>query len=117
MARKPNARVAHNKPAVAIKPPATANGPAPVQLTGERLKLWNDIRQRWQLEVASEAMLRNGCEALERAASLAEQVSIHGAVFTDRFGGIRANPACMLERDFRGLAARSLQALSARLEG
>jgi hypothetical protein len=117
MARKPNARVVHNKPAVPIRLADGPTGPAPVVLTGERLKLWNDIRQRWQLEGPSEALLRNAVEALERAAALAEQVSVNGAVFVDRFGGIRANPAAMLERDFRGLAARSLQALSARLEG
>jgi len=117
MARKANARAKHTRPAVAIPLLATPTGPAPVQLTGEREKLWNDVRARWQLEGTSEALLRNAVEALERAAALAEQVSVHGAVFTDRFGGIRANPAAMLERDFRGLAARSLQALSARLEG
>lgn len=98
-------------------PGVAGGGPAPVVLTGERLKLWQDVRSRWVLESASEALLRNACESLERAAQLAEQVSREGATFTDRFGGIRVNPAAGLERDFRGLATRTLQQLATRLEG
>lgn len=98
-------------------PGATPAGPPPVKLTGDRLKLWNDIRSQWSVDLASEALLRNACESLERAAQLAEQVSEQGATFVDRFGGVRVNPAAQLERDFRGLAARTLQQLAARLEG
>ncbi len=98
-------------------PGAAGDGPAPVTLTGDRLKLWHDVRARWVLECASEALLRNACEALERAACLAEQVSNDGATFRDRFGAVRVNPAAQLERDFRGLAARTLQQLATRLEG
>lgn len=118
MPRKPNARAAHTLPAVPhALPGAASDGPAAVVLTGERLKLWNDIRARFVLEPASENILRNACESLERAAQLAEQVTEQGATFTDRFGGIRANPAVMLERDFRGLAARQLAQLASRMEG
>jgi hypothetical protein len=44
-------------------------------------------------------------------------VNVDGATFIDRFGGVRANPCAALERDFRGLASRTLQQLAARLEG
>ena len=118
MSRKPNARVKHNKPAEPQPiPSATAAGPAGMQITGDRLKLWNDIRGRWVLEPASESMLRNACEALERAAQYADQVERDGGTFVDRFGGIRVNPAANLERDFRGLASRTLHQLATRLEG
>lgn len=119
MPRKPNAtRAKHTKPSTPqALPTATATGPAPVVLTGDRLRLWNDIRQRYVLESASEALLRNGCEALERAAEYAAQVARDGGTFTDRFGGVRVNPAAQLERDFRGLASRTLQQLASRLEG
>ena len=118
MPRSPNARAKHQRPAEAI-PLAVdpAAGPPPVVLTGERLKMWNDVRTRWHLEPASESLLRNACESLERAAQLAEQVTRDGATFHDRFGGVRVNPAAQLERDFRGLAARQLQQLAARMEG
>jgi hypothetical protein len=116
--REPNARAKHLQPAVpmplAVDP---ATGPDPIALTGERLRLWNDVRARWQLEPASENILRNACESLERAAQYADQVQRDGGVFKDRFGGIKAHPAAMLERDFRGLAARQLQQLAARMEG
>ncbi len=116
--RAPNARARYTLPPEAHTLPGTGgDGPAPVVLTGERARLWADIRARWSLDTASEALLKNGCESLERAAQLAEQVSRDGATFTDRFGAVRVNPAAQLERDFRGLASRTLQQLAARLEG
>jgi len=116
--RKPNARARHTLPAKAVPLPVGPDaGPPPVVLTGEREKLWNDIRQRYVLEAASEALLRCSCEALERAAVYAAQVERDGGTFVDRFGGVRVNPAAQLERDFRGLASRTLQQLAARLEG
>ena len=118
MPRKPNARAKHTDPMVPIPLPGVAgDGPAPVVLTGERLKLWNDVRARFMLEPASENILRNACESLERAAQAAEQVTKDGAVFRDRFGAIRAHPAVGIEKDFRGLAARQLEKLASRMEG
>lgn len=90
--------------------------PKPLELTGERLALFGEIVQRWNLQPASETLLRNACESLERAAQLSEQVSRDGATFRDRFGGVKVNPAAMLERDFRGMAGRQLATLAARLE-
>ena len=116
--RDPNARAKHTKPPEPLAlPRGDAGGPEPMTLTGDRLRLWNDVRARWSLDTANEALLKNGCESLERAAQLAAQVNEQGATFTDRFGAVRVNPAAQLERDFRGLASRTLQQLSARLEG
>jgi hypothetical protein len=116
MARKPNARVKHNAPPEPLPLPATA-GPAPIKLTGDRLALFDDIRARYQLDAATEAVLRNGAEALERAAQYAEQVNRDGGTFKDRFGAIRVNPAAALERDYRALGDRCLRQLAAMLEG
>jgi hypothetical protein len=118
MPRKPNARAKHLDPMKPLPLPGVGgDGPAPVVLTGDRLKLWNDVRARFDLEAASENILRNACEAMERAAQAAEIVSRDGACFTDRFGAVRAHPAVAIERDFRGLAARQLEKLAARMEG
>ena len=118
MPRKPGtSRARHTLAPQPQALPGVAAGPEPVPLTGERLKLWNDVRARFVLEPASENVLRNACESLERAAQLAEQVSRDGATFKDRFGAVRVNPAAQLERDFRGLAARQLEKLAARMEG
>ena len=119
MPRKPGTSRAKHTLAMMpqVLPCAGVDGPQPVTLTGDRLKLWNDVRSRFVLEPASENILRNACESYERAAQLAEAVSRDGATFRDRFGGIRVNPAAQLERDFRGLAARQLQQLAARMEG
>ena len=99
--------------AVATTPAA----PVEIVLTGARAILWADVRKRWTLEAASVALLRNACEAMERAAQMSEAVTQNGAIFKDRHGALKPNPAAMLERDFRGLAARTLQQLAARLEG
>ena len=119
MPRKPGtSRAKHTLAMVPqVLPCAGVDGPQPVTLTGERAKLWSDVRSRFVLEPASENILRLACESYERAAQLAEQVNRDGATFRDRFGAIRANPAVLLERDFRGLAARQLQQLAARMEG
>lgn len=97
--------------------PSPLAAPVSIVLTGERKRLWDDVRSRFDLESASESILRNACESLERAAQLSEQVDREGATFRDRFGGIKPNPAAMLERDFRGLAARQLASLASRMEG
>lgn len=97
--------------------PSPLAAPASIVLTGERKRLWDDVRARFDLETTSESILRNACESLERAAQLSEQVDREGATFRDRFGGIKPNPAAMLERDFRGLAARQLASLASRMEG
>jgi hypothetical protein len=104
-------------PTLASLPMATSAGEGAVPLTGDRRKLWDDIRTRYELEAASEALLRNACESLERAAQLAAQVTRDGATFKDRFGTFKPNPAANLERDFRNLGSRALQQLAARLEG
>ena len=118
MARKPNARAKHTDAPVPIALPGVGgDGPQPVVLTGQRARLWADVRARFVLEPASENLLRSACESLERAAQAAELVGRDGPVFRDRFGAIRAHPAVAIERDFRGLASRTLQQLAARLEG
>jgi len=119
MPRKPGtSRAKHVEPMQPLPLPGVAgDGPQPVVLTGERARLWTDVRARFDLEPASENILRNACEAMERAAQAAEIVLRDGAVFRDRFGAIRAHPAVAIERDFRGLAARQLEKLAARMEG
>jgi hypothetical protein len=109
-------RAKNTLPQVLIK--AAAGAPPTVKLTGERLELWNVVRQKWQLSEPDEALLRNACESLERAAELSAVVDRDGGsgVVRDRFGAYKTHPALAGERDFRGLASRILQQLSARLD-
>lgn len=116
MARKPNARARFTAAPQPQPLPASA-GPSPISLTGQRLALFDDIRTRYSLDAATEAVLRNGVEALERAAQYAAQVDRDGGTFKDRFGSVRVNPAAALERDYRALGDRCLRQLAAMLEG
>ena len=116
MTRKQNARVKHTaKPEPQALPAST--GPSPVILTGDRLHLFDDIRARYSLDAATDAVLRNGCEALERAAQYSQLVNEQGGTFKDRFGSLKVNPAAALERDYRALGDRCLRQLAAMLEG
>jgi len=119
MPRKPGtSRAKHTAPMVPhTLPSAAGDGQTAVVLTGERLRLWDDVRSRFVLEPASESILRNAVESLERAEQLAQQCTRDGMTFRDRFGAVRVNPAAQLERDFRGLAARQLAQLASRMEG
>ena len=117
-----HARPANSPPEAQKRPPqapaaAVGNGPAPLVLTGERRELFAQIQARWNLQPASESLLLNACQALERAAELAAIVTREGATFKTDAGAIKAHPAAQLERDFRGLASRTLTQLAARLEG
>ena len=116
-----HARPANSPPEAQKRPPvasgaAVGNGPAPLVLTGERRELFAQIQARWNLQPASESLLLNACQSLERAAELSAVVSREGATFKTDAGAIKAHPAAQLERDFRGLASRTLTQLAARLE-
>ena len=117
-----HAKPAKSPPEAQKRPPqapaaAVGNGPAPLVLTGERRELFAQIQARWSLQPASESLLLNACQALERAAELAAIVTRDGCTFTTDGGTIKPHPAAQLERDFRGLASRTLTQLAARLEG
>lgn len=116
MPRKAKSRAEHTLPQELIA--AAAGAPPVVELTGARLELWDTVRRQWKLTIADEALLRNACEALERAAELAAVVDRDGGsgVVRDRFGAFKPHPAINGERDFRSLAARVLQQLTARLD-
>ena len=116
-----HAKLPNSPPEAQKRPPeapaaAVGNGPAPLVLTGERKELFAQIQARWSLQPASESLLLNACQALERAAELAATVTREGCTFTTDAGAIKAHPAAQLERDFRGLASRTLSQLAARLE-
>jgi hypothetical protein len=115
--RKPLAQAKHLLPQQLIE--AVNDAPPPIALSGERLELLTTVKKKWRLSIADEALLKNGCEALERAARLAAVVEQDGGsgVVTDRFGCRKPHPALQGERDFRGLAARILQQLTTRLDG
>ena len=117
-----HAKPANSPPEAQKRPPqasaaAVSNGPAPLVLTGERKELFTSIQARWSLQPASESLLLNACQSLERAAELAAIVTREGCTFTTDAGAIKPHPAAQLERDFRGLASRTLTQLAARLEG
>jgi hypothetical protein len=55
------------------------------------------------------------CEAKDRCAEARKAIDEKGITFTDRFGSIRPNPACAIERDSRIGYIRAIREL--RLDG
>ena len=113
--RPPNARVTFKEPQRLIE--AASDTPTPVVLSGDRLELVKSVRKKWKLTEADDALLVAAAEALERAARLADVVERDGGtgMVTNRFGCLSSHPALLAERDFRGLSARILSQLAARL--
>jgi P27 family predicted phage terminase small subunit len=87
-----------------------------VGLRGRAIGLWQDVQREWSLDPAGLELLRLACEAMSRADECAEVVNREGATYRDKWGQPRAHPSALLERDYRGQAARHLAALGVSLE-
>lgn len=98
------------------KTQSTAAAAEPVKLTGRAADLWQSVQARWELSEPAIELLRCACEAMQRAAEAATEVSAEGATYRDRWGQPRVHPAAKLEIDHRAQAARHLQSLGVTLE-
>jgi phage terminase small subunit len=58
------------------------------------------------------AILRQACEAIDRAEQARRRIEQDGAYLPDRFGQLKPHPALAVERDAKTLTARLLRELS-----
>ncbi len=57
------------------------------------------------------ALLVTACECLDRMRAAQEAIEEHGETVLDRYGRVKLNPACTLERDARNGFLSALRAL------
>lgn len=88
----------------------------PRHLSSSSKQFWRSIVAEYVLESHHLVLLKNCCEALDRASLAAAAVEHDGAFFTDRFGAIRPHPGLNEERQSKLLAARCLRELGLDIE-
>ena len=62
------------------------------------------------------ALLVTACECLDRMRQAQAQIKKHGVQVMDRYGSLKLNPACGLEKDSRNGFLAALRALNLDLE-
>ena len=88
----------------------------PRHLRAGARKMWRQLQDDYALDdAAAMALLRASCESFQRAEQARTMIAKDGAVVKDRFGQLKAHPACAIERDARGAMIAAIRAL--RLEG
>jgi P27 family predicted phage terminase small subunit len=85
----------------------------PRHLKASGKALWNDIVQQYRIaDGAGLALVTTAAEALDRIREAQAAIRKHGALVADRYGGVKQNPACFLERDARAGMLSALRALN-----
>jgi P27 family predicted phage terminase small subunit len=79
--------------------------------------LWKDIVVQYRIaDAAGLALITTAAEALDRIREAQAAIRKHGALVPDRYGALKQNPACSLERDARAGMLSALRALNLDLE-
>ena len=90
---------------------------APRHLKADGRKLWRSIQGEYSIDDgAGIALLTTACECLDRMRAAQAAIAAHGEVVTDRYGQVKVNPACQLEKDARNGFLAALKALNLDLE-
>ena len=86
---------------------------APLHLKPDGRRLWKSILAEYEVDDAHGlALLQSACEALDRQKQAAAEVERHGLlIVNDKTGAVRANPACVIERDSRTAVLHYLKAM------
>lgn len=86
----------------AKKPEAAASSIEPEGLSATSLLIWDRVNATYDdMTDAEKGMLLEGLRSRDRASEARELIEEEGILIRDRFGAIKANPACAVERDAR----------------
>jgi len=89
----------------------------PEDLSADAQKIWRDILREYEIhDAAGLQILRTGLEAWDRAREAREIIDREGLMLRDRFGQMRINPLCTVERDARSQWLLALRHLNLDLE-
>ena len=90
---------------------------APKHLKAAGATLWRSIAAEYGIEdSAGLALLSAACESLDRQRAAQAAILKHGETVMDRYGCIKLNPACGLEKDSRNGMVLALKALNLDIE-
>jgi phage terminase small subunit len=78
---------------------------------------WTKLTNEYGIDdQAGLLILETAMRAMDRMSMAAGLVDQHGAVTVDKFGQLKANPACAVERDSRAAMMAALKSLNLDLE-
>jgi P27 family predicted phage terminase small subunit len=84
----------------------------PKHLKADARHMWQRLRADYTIDDSCGlALLQAACEAYQRGQEARAAIDRDGATMPDRFGQIKAHPACAIERDARGQMISALRAL------
>lgn len=87
----------------ALKPPSHLSKAAAVW--------WREIANEWKLDPHHLKVLTAAAEAYDRMVEARKLVKKHGILIPNRFGELKQNPACNVERDSRTAFLRAVREL------
>jgi phage terminase small subunit len=89
----------------------------PAHLDNAGAGLWSDIVRQYRIaDGAGLALVTTAAECLDRMRQAQEAIAQHGVLVRDRYGGLRQNPAIVVERGARDGMLAALKALNLDLE-
>jgi phage terminase small subunit len=99
-----------------LRPKLKPNGGVPAHLARTEGDLFAKIVRAYGLhDEVSRQILAEACTSLMRAREARETIDKEGVSFRDRWGQIKANPVCAIERDARAAALSALRQLNLEL--
>jgi hypothetical protein len=103
-----------NKP-LPVALPCGSDAPL-VPLTEDAKKFFDDVSQRWRLDICSERLLRLACESISEAERFNLLLEEKGRSYVDRFGACVPSKLATQEASHRSTAMSCLHKLQAALE-
>lgn len=89
----------------------------PAHLEAEGREFFEQVLSHYQLvDPAGIALLVRAAECLDRMRRAQALIAEHGELVTDRYGSLKANPACNVERDSRTGFLSAVRALNLDIE-
>lgn len=89
----------------------------PAHLGPDGAQLWTDVAREYAItDPAGLALLGTAAECLDRIRAAQVAIKAHGECVTDRYGQVKVNPACGLEKDARNGMLAALKAMHLDLE-
>jgi P27 family predicted phage terminase small subunit len=89
----------------------------PKHLRAAGAALFRDVAAEYAIEdSAGLTLLTTACEALDRMRAAQAAIKRHGETVLDRYGCVKLNPACGLEKDSRNGMVLALKCLNLDLE-